>query len=370
MGNDTPLFVGLDVHKDSIAVAYAQGQSTDPPVYVGAIGTREADLTKLIRRLQSKTPTLRFAYEAGPCGYGLYRDLTGQGFTCQVVAPSLIPKKPGDKVKTDRRDAIELARLLRSGDLTPVYVPTVDDEAIRDLCRARDAARLTMKNAKLRLKSFLLRLGLHYVGRADWNAAHLRYLAKVVCPTPPQQIVFQEAVKAVDEQVDRLARLEAELRECASAWRLAPVVHALQALRGVQWLVAITIVAELGDLTRFTSPRQLAAFVGLIPSEYSSGPSRRQGGITKAGNGRARRALIEGAWAYRHPAKVSQHIQTRIDGLPKPIQDLGWKAQVRLCKRFRRLVGRGKHPNVVVTAIARELIAFMWAMAKEVPVTA
>ena len=230
MSDPTPLFVGLDVHKDSIAVAHAQGQSADPPVYVGAIGTRQADLEKLIRRLQAKTPTLVFAYEAGPCGYGLHRDLTGQGFACHVVAPSLIPKKPGDKVKTDRRDAVELARLLRSGDLTPVYVPTVDDEAIRDLCRARDAARLTMKNAKLRLKSFLLRLGLHYVGRADWNAAHQRYLAKVVCPTPAQQIVFQEAVKAVDEQVDRLVRLEAELRECAAAWRLAPVVDALQAV--------------------------------------------------------------------------------------------------------------------------------------------
>jgi transposase len=299
----------------------------------------------------------------------LYRDLTSRGFTCQVVAPSLIPKKPGDKVKTDRRDAIELARLLRSGDLTGVYVPTVDDEAIRDLVRARDAARLALKNAKLRLKGFLLRLGLHYVGRADWNAAHLRYLAKVVCPTPTQQIVFQESVRAVDEQVDRLGRLEAELLERAPAWRLYPVVQALQALRGVQFLVAITVVAELGDLTRFDSPRQLGAFVGLIPSEYSSGTSRRQGGITKAGNGRARRALVEGAWAYRHPAKVSAHLQTRIDTLPKPIQDLGWKAQVRLCKRFRRLVGRGKHPNVVVTAIARELIAFMWAIAKEVPVT-
>ena len=225
MSEPTPLFVGLDVHKDSIAVAYAQGQSADPPVYVGAIGTREADLTKLIRRLQSKTPTLRFAYEAGPCGYGLYRDLTGQGFNCQVVAPSLIPKKPGDKVKTDRRDAVELARLLRSGDLTRVHVPTIEDEAIRDLCRARDAARLTLKNAKLRLKSFLLRLGLHYVGRADWNAAHLRYLAKVVCPTPAQQIVFQASVRAVDEQVDRLSRLEAELLERGPAWRLYPVVR-------------------------------------------------------------------------------------------------------------------------------------------------
>ena len=180
-------------------------------------------------------------------------------------------------MKTDRRDAVELARLLRSGDLTRVYVPTVEDEALRDLCRARDAARLTLKNAKLRLKSFLLRLGLHYVGRADWNAAHRRYLAKVVCPTPAQQIVFQETLGAVDEQVDRLGRLEAELREFGATWRLYPVVQALQALRGVQWLVAITVVAELGDLTRFDSPRQLAAFVGLIPSEYSSGAGASTG---------------------------------------------------------------------------------------------
>jgi transposase len=369
MAQSTPLFVGLDVHKDSIAVAHAQGQSADPPVFVGAIGTRQADLDKLIRRLRAKASTLVFAYEAGPGGYTLYRDLTGQGFTCQVVAPSLIPKKPGDKVKTDRRDAVELARLLRSGDLTAVYVPTVDDEAIRDLCRARDAARLTLNNAKLRLKAFLLRLGRHYGGRADWNEAHRRYLAKVVCPTAAQQIVFQESVRAVDEQVDRVHRLEAELLERARAWRLYPVVQALQALRGVQFLVAITVVAELGDLARFDSSRQLGAFVGLIPSEDSSGPRRRLGAITKTGNGRARRALIEGAWAYRHPAKVSEHIQRRIDGVPKPIQDIGWKAQVRLCKRFRRLTARGKHPNVAVTAIARELIAFMWAIAKEVPIS-
>ena len=369
MAQPTPLFVGLDVHKDSIAVAHAQGQSADPPVFVGAIGPRQADLDKLIRRLQGKTPDLVFACEAGPCGYGLHRYLTGQGFRCQVVAPSLIPKKPGDKVKTDRRDAIDLARLLRSGDLTRVYVPTIDDEALRDLCRARDAARLTLKNAKLRLKAFLLRLGLHYVGRADWTEAHRRYLAKVVCPTPTQQIVFQESVRAVDEQVDRLRRLEAELLERTPTWRLYPVVRALQALRGVQFLVAITVVAELGDLTRFDSPRQLGAFVGLVPSEDSTGPRRRLGAITKTGNGRARRALIEGAWAYRYPAKVSEHIQRRIDALPKPIQDLGWKAQVRLCKRFRRLTARGTHPNVAVTAIARELIAFMWAIAKEVPIT-
>ena len=314
MSQPTPLFVGLDVHKDSIAVAHAYGQSADPPVFVGEIGPRQADLDKLIRRLEGRTSALMFAYEAGPCGYGLHRDLTARGFRCDVVAPSLIPKKPGDKVKTDRRDAVELARLLRSGDLTAVYVPTVEDEAIRDLCRARDAARITMKNAKLRLKAFLLRLGRRYEGRANWNDAHRRYLAKVVCPTPTQQLVFQESIRAVDEQVDRLQRLEAERLERAPAWRLYPVVEALQALRGVQFLVAITVVAELGDLTRFDSPRQLGAFVGLIPSEDSSGPRRRLGAITKTGNGRARRALIEGAWAYRYPAKVSEHIQRRIDG--------------------------------------------------------
>ncbi len=273
-------------------------------------------------------------------------------------------------MKNDRRDAVELARLLRSGDLTGVYVPSVEDEAIRDVSRARDATRVTLKAAKLRLKSFLLRLGINYVGRADWNDAHRRYLAKVVCPTPAQQIVFQESLRAVDEQVERLARLEQQLLELAPGWRLYPVVEALQALRGVQWLVALTVVAELGDLTRFDNPRQLAAFVGLTPSEHTSGEKRRQGGITKTGNGRARRVLIEGAWAYRYPAKISVHIQRRIDKLPKVAQDIGWKAQVRRCKRYRRLIARGKHANIVTTAIARELLAFMWAIAKEVKINA
>lgn len=368
MEQPTLLFVGLDVHKDSIAVAHADADRTDPPHFVGSIGTRQADIDKLIRRLYAKAPNLVFAYEAGPCGYALHRYLTGKGLTCQVIAPSLIPKRPGDKVKNNRRDAVEIARLLRSGDLTPVYVPRVEDEAIRDLSRARDAARVTLKAAKLRLKSFLLRLGLHYTGRADWNDAHRRYLAKVVCPTPTQQIVFQESLHAVDEQVQRLRRIEQQLLEVTPPWRLFPVVEALQALRGVQWVVATTVVAELGDLTRFDNPRQLAAFVGLIPSEYSSGESRRQGSITKTGNGRARRALTEAAWAYRYSPKVSPIIQKRIESLPKAIQDIGWKAQLRLCKRFRRLTARGKHPNVAVTAIARELLAFMWAIAKEVPV--
>jgi transposase len=370
MSKSTTLFVGLDVHKDSIAVAYAEGLRDDPPHFVGSIGTREADIDKLVRRLQSKASTLIFAYEAGPCGYVLYRYLTGKGFDCRVVAPSLIPKRPGDKVKTDRRDAVEIAQRSRSGDLTKVYVPSVEDEALRDLCRARDATLITLKAAKQRLKSFLLRLGMHYTGRANWTDAHRRYLAKVACPTAVQQIVFQEAIRAVDEQVDRLARVEKELFELAPKWRLYPVVEALQALRGVQWTVAITVVSELGDLTRFDNPRQLAAFVGLIPSEHSSGESRRQGGITKTGNGRARRALIEGSWAYRHNPKISVQIQKRLECLPKLVQDIGWKAQLRLCKRFRRLSSRGKHSNITVTAVARELIAFMWAIAKEVPISA
>jgi len=369
MPKTTPVFVGLDVHKETISVAYAAGGATEPQ-FVGEIGTRQCDIDKLVRRMRSRSPRLVFAYEAGPCGYVLHRYLTEKGLDCRVVAPSLIPKKPGDRVKTDRRDAIEMARHLRSGDLTKVYVPSVEDEAIRDVSRARDATRVTLKAAKLRLKSFLLRHGLNYVGRANWNDAHRRYLAQVVCPTPAQQIVFQEAVRAVDEQVERLARLENELLDLAPKWRLYPVVEAFQALRGVQWLLALTVVAELGDLRRFDNPRQLAAFVGLTPSEHTSGEKRRQGGITKTGNGRARRVLVEGAWAYRYPAKISAHIQRRIDTLPKIAQDIGWKAQVRLCKRYRRLVGRGKHANIVTTAIARELLAFMWAIAKEVKISA
>ena len=366
MREDSTLFVGLDVHKDSISVAYAASGGADPPVFVGPVGSRMADVDKLVRRLRSKAAKLVFAYEAGPTGYGLYRHLTALGHACVVVAPSLVPRRPGDRVKTDRRDAVTLARLLRSGDLAPIRVPGVEDEALRDLCRARDATLVTLRAAKLRLKSFLLRHGLQYTGRARWGDAHRRYLARVVCPTPAQQVVFQESLGAVDEQVDRLARLEGELAELAPPWHLYPVVRALQALRGVQELVALTVVTEVGDLTRFDSPRQLAAFVGLVPSESSSGASRRQGGITKTGNGRARRALVEAAWAYRYPAKVSEIIRKRVETLPKAVQDIAWKAQVRLCRRFRRLASRGKHPNVAVTAIAREILAFMWAIAREV----
>lgn len=370
MHKPTTVFVGLDVHKDSISVAYACEDRDADVIFVGPIGTLQRDIDKLVRRLQSKASRLVFAYEAGPCGFVLYRYLTGKGLECLVVAPTRIPKKPGDAIKTDRRDAIQIARALRAGDLDPVYVPSVHDEAIRDLSRAREDGVMDLKAARLRLKSFLLRLGISYEGRADWNDAHQRFLARVVCPTPVQQIVFQEYLHAISEIADRLQRITAELKEHASSWRLSPLVAAYQALRGVQDTVAITATAELGDITRFDNPRQLAAFVGLVPSVHATGNSCRLGSITKAGNSHVRRVLVEAAWAYRHPAKVSEAIRKRIERLPKPIQDIGWKAQVRLCKRFRRLNGRGKHPNVVVTAIARELLAFMWAIAREVKIEA
>jgi transposase len=225
------LYVGLDVHKDSIAVAYAPDDRGADVVSLGAIGTRQCDIDKLIRKLQAKDATLVFAYEAGPCGYWLYRYLTTKGLACLVVAPSLIPRKAGDRVKTDRRDAITLARLLRSGDLSSIYVPGVEDEALRDLSRGRDNAMQDLKCSKRRLKSFLLRQDIRYEGRANWTPAHLRWLARVVCPTPPQQIVFQEYVRAVTEQQERLQRLESELHEAVKSWRLYPMVQAIQALR-------------------------------------------------------------------------------------------------------------------------------------------
>jgi transposase len=367
MKESTTLFVGLDVHKEFIAVAYAPDEREAEVMFLGPIGTRQCDIDRLIRQLHSRASRLLFVYEAGPCGYWLYRYLRKKGQDCIVVAPSLIPRKPGDRVKTDRRDAVQLARLMRSGDLNPVYVPSLEDESIRDLCRVREDILCDLRAAKRRLKSFLLRHDIRYVGKSDWNAAHLRWLADdVILPTASQSIVFQEYVHLVNHLKERLQSIEEQLQQQVKGWRLAPLVAAYQALRGVRFQVAVTIAAEIGDPTRFDQPRQLMCYVGLHPSEYSSGNTRRQGGIAKTGNAHVRRVLIEGAWTYRYRPKVSRQIHLRQESLPQSLRDIGWKAQLRLCRRFRALVARGKHPNVAVTAIARELVAFLWAIGRQV----
>jgi transposase len=360
------LYVGMDTEKEKITVAYAPEGRDSGVEYVGPIGTRQKDISGLIRRLKGKADELVFVYEAGPCGYGLYRYITSQGYECHVAAPSLTPRKPGERVKTNRRDAMKLARQMRSGDLTSIYVPSVEDEAIRDLCRGRDDAMRDLKAAKQRLKALLLRLDIRYRGRESWSKAYRRWLTDVRCPTGAQQIVFQEMLHAIREREARVERLEVELREMVPGWRLYPVVQAYQALRGIQFIGAVTLVSELGDLRRFSKARQVMGFTGLTPSEHSTGTKRRLGAITKTGNGRARRVLIEASQAYRWTPKMSREIEDRQEGLPQAIRDIGWKAQIRLWKRYRRLVSRRKHHNLAVTAVARELSAFLWAISKEV----
>jgi transposase len=370
MSQSRTLCIGMDVHKDASAVASVAQDHGAEVTSLGTFGTRQCDIDQLLRNMPSTAKHLLFISEAGPCGSWLSRYLTQKGYDGWVVAPSLLPKKAGDRVTTDRRDAMPLARLARAGDLTAVDVPQVADEAIRDLSRAREETLRDLKAAKVRLKAFLLRHDIRYTGRANWSPAPLRWLAEVVCQTPAQHIVFQEYVRAVTEHTERLQRLDQALQEHVTAWRLPPVVEALQALRGVQCPVAVTTMAELGDLTRFDTPRALMKFLGRIPSAYSTGERRRQGAITTAGQTPARRALVEGAWAYRYPAQVRRHRQLRLEKHPKAIQDISWKAQVRLWKRYRTLLARGKHANQVVGAMARELVGFLWAIAKEMPVTA
>ncbi len=362
MKNDSTLYVGLDVHKESISVAYAIDAGAVESL--GKIGTTKAEIDRLCKRLQSKAPHVRVVYEAGPCGYGLYRQLMERGFECMVCAPSMIPRKPGDRVKTDRRDAMKLARALRAGDLSAVHVPTVEDEAFRDLSRAWATAREDLRQAKQRVKSFLLAHGVRYAGRGDWSGTHKRWLSSYSFGNAWQQLAFEELRRTIDDRLAQCERLEAALREVVVTWRFFPVVQALQAMRGVQFLTAVGMVSELGDLSRFMHPRQLMAWFGVTPSEHSSGGKRRQGSITKTGNSYARKLLVEAAWSYRHPAKVGREIQQRHEGLPKSIVDRAWDVQVRLCQRYRKLVARGKSANIAVVAIARELVGFIWDVAR------
>lgn len=358
-------YVGLDVHKETIAVSVAERGGEVR--YVGEIGNTPEAVVKLVKQLNKGEARLSFCYEAGPCGYGIYRQLQELKQDCQVVAPSLIPKKAGDRVKTDRRDSLSLARLHRAEELTPVYVPDGLQEALRDLTRAREDMKHLQRQAKQRLLAFLLRHGKRYAGKSNWTQAHFRWLEMVKFEQPVQQIVMQEYVDTVQAMSRRVQAIDAQIACSAQQSAVWPVIEALMALRGVNLLTATTVVAEIGDLQRFANAPQLMAYLGLVPSEHSSGGSVRRGGITKTGNGHVRRVLIEAAWTYRHAARKTATLQRRAERTPEAVQDIAWRAQKRLCQRYRLLEARGKLKVQVCTAVARELVGFIWAVGQASP---
>lgn len=361
-------FVGLDVHKDSTAIAAAQA-GRESPQFIGTVG---ADLTQLLKALKSlgQPESMLVVYEAGPCGYGLARQLRARGYACEVVAAGKLARRPGERIKTDRRDALTLARLARSDDLVKVMVPDERDEAMRDLSRAReDAVRARLK-ARQQLKALLLRHGHRYTGKSSWTLAHERYLAEVSFTHPAQDIAFAEYRQAVREGHERVERLTQALRSQSEHWRLKPLVAALSSLRGIDFVAAATLAAEIGDFSRFAHPTELMGFLGLVPSEHSTGGTRRQGDITKTGNGHARRVLVEAAWNYRFPARVSRALQIRQEGQSKAVREIAWRAQLRLAHRYRRLSSRKLHPNKICVAIARELAGFVWNIARQMKATA
>jgi transposase len=362
------LFLGLDVHNDSIAVSLAPADSAEVRRY-GIIGGQHDDVLKLLKKLQAAHPgvALKFCYEAGPRGYPLCRFIRQHGAACLIVAPSKVPRQPGDRVKTDRRDADQLARLLRAGELTGIYVPAPQDEAVRDLIRARYQVQRQQHRARQQLKMFLLRQNLRYAGTKPWTQKHLNFLATVKLPFAEQQFVFQEMVNGITEAGQRLARYEKEIESVVAQWRWAPVVKALMSLRGVALLTAATLVAELGDLHRFASAPQLMSYLGLCPSEHTSGQTRQQGGITKLGNGIARKAMIEAAWNNCRPPRVSRTVLARQEGLPKAVTEAAWNAQRRLHQRYQHLTGVGrKKSQVAAAALGRELSGFVWAIGRMV----
>ena len=273
---------------------------------------------------------------------------------------------PSERIKTNRRDAVTLARLLRAGELTPVWVPDTVHEAVRDLVRAREAAGADLRKKRQQVQSFLLRHGRIFSGRKHWSLAHRRWLAEQRFEHAAQQIVFQDAINAIEDAATRMHELERQLLAIVPTWSMAPVVTAYQAMRGVSFVVAATFAAEVGDVRRFDNPRQLMAFLGLVPGERSTGETVHRGGLTLAGNRRARRVLVEGAWTYRYPARVGETLRVRIEELPKAVRAIAWKAQIRLCARYRRLVAAGKKSPVVIAAIAREMAAFLWAIGHQV----
>jgi len=360
-------YVGLDVHKETIAVAIAAARGGDRPRFWGNISNSVDCLLKLIGQLHQRYRTIEFVYEAGPCGYDIYRRLTSdEGSLCRVVAPSRIPRRPGERVKNDHRDAITLARLARAKELVEVWVPDEIHEAMRDLVRARHAANRDLRVARQRIQSFLLKSNCIYPHK-PWTGRHLIWLADRAFPHEAQQIAFQCYLNGMEQALVRRDQLEQQIGALLPEWSLAGLVNSLQALRGVALIIAVTVIAEIGDLTRFGNPKQLMSFLGLVPGEHSSGGKVRPRGITKTGNRTVRSLLCEAAWSYRLRPKVGSYKRRHMpNDLPQVAHDIAWQAQLRLCRRYRKLVAKHKKSQVAVTAVARELVGFMWSIAQAI----
>lgn len=357
------MFVGMDVHKKSIDITAAENGHDGKVAHFACIGAELTALDQALDKLRAGGRELRVVYEAGPCGFVIYRHLKGRGMACTVVSPAGVPKKPGDRVKTDRRDSKTLAVQHRAGALRAIYVPEPADEAMRDLIRGREDAVHNRRRGRQRINSFLLRHGRSFAGaNKKWGAVHRRWLAEQYFEFPAQRITLEEYVGTEEESDRRVERLTQQIESLLEGWHWRPVVEALQALRGVQLLVAVTVMAEVGDLSRFTPPG-LMAFLGMVASEHTTGEKRRQGAITKTGNAHVRRVLCEAAHAYRYTPALTQYVRQRQKHLSQEIRDIGWKAQLRLCGRYRHLAAAGKHPHKIRMAIARELCGFMWDIA-------
>lgn len=362
--NEYSKYIGLDVHKSTITVAIAPAGRARPVSY-GIIQNTPEAVARMVKKVCNGRVKVAFCYEAGPCGYGVYRQIISLGHHCDVMAPSLIPRKAGDRVKTDRRDALSLARLYRSGELTAVWVPNREQEAMRDLMRARGDMKAMELQARQRLNTFLLRHGRIFPGRR-WTQAHARWLQELRFDQPVQQIVFTEYLDCLEQARKRVRDIEQQIHHAWPQWNMAPVAEALMALRGVNVMTAMTVLSELGDISRFDKPGQLMAYLGLVPREHSSGDSQWRGGITKTGNRHARRLLVEAAWSYRHPARKTAYLQKRATKTSEAVQGIAWKAQKRLCQRYRYFIARGKRRVKACTAVARELAGFIWAIVCEV----
>ena len=366
MSDHSEAYVAFDTSKLRNAVAIADAGRAGEIRFLGEIENTAAAVAKLVRKLAAKYGRLTFCYEAGPTGYGLYRQIKGLGHACMVVAPSLIPRKPGERVKTNRRDALSLVKQLRAGDLTAVWVPDARHEAMRDLTRARETAVEDLRRKRQQVSAFLLRQGRHYPSERTWTKTHRNWLASQKLEHAEQRLAFEEMLLAMRQAQERIERLEQAIRAAVPDWSLAEVVTALMAMRGIEFISATAFLAEIGDLSRFATPRELMAYLGLVPSEASTGDTVRRGPITKAGNRRARRILVECSWSYQHPPRVGKEKQQRVAAAPPAVREIAWKAQCRLTARYRALIRKGKLKTVAVTAVARELSAFIWAINRQI----